>query len=127
MHGQKKRRKRTLGGLITVEGYKLKWLLLSEPQKSTAHGLIGLRITVCSEDEKHRELLLEYPFPDKHTGNGAFQIPQRPKFSEKAVETGVRRAIESGWDPLSRGKAMIYRIPKAIQPALPKDPARITA
>lgn len=110
MHGQKKRRKRTLSGLIVVEDCKLKWSLLSEPQRSTEHGLIGLRITVRSEDEMHRELILEYPFPDKHTGNGAFQIPQRPKFSEKMVESDVRRAIAAGWDPLSRGKAAVYRV-----------------
>lgn len=110
MHGQKKRRKRTMGGPIIVDHHKLKWSLLSEPQRSTEHGLIGLRITVRSEDDRHRELLLEYPFPDKHTGNGAFQIPQRPKFSVKTVESDIRRAIASGWDPLSRGKAVIYRV-----------------
>jgi hypothetical protein len=110
MHGQKKRRKRTMGGPIIVDDHKLKWSLLSEPQCSSEHGLIGLRITVRSEDDRHRELILEYPFPDKHTGNGAFQIPQRPKFSVKTVESGVRHAIASGWDPLSRGKAVVYRI-----------------
>jgi hypothetical protein len=78
-------------------------------RKSTTRGLIGLRITVRSEGERHRELILEYPFPDKHTGNGAFQIQQRPKFSVKTVESDVRRAIASGWDPLSRGKALVYR------------------
>jgi hypothetical protein len=116
MHGQKKRRKRTMGGLIVVDGHSLKWSLLSEPQSTTEHGLMGLRITVSSDDDKHRELILEYPFPDKHTGNGSFQIPQRPKFSMKAVESDVRRAMASGWDPLSRGKAVIYRISEARQP-----------
>jgi hypothetical protein len=110
MHGQKKRRKRTLGGEIVVEAHKLKWSLLSEPQKTTEHGYVGLRISVRSEDEEHRELIMEYQFPAKRTGNGRPQIPQRPKFSVKTVESDVRRAIASGWDPLSRGKAIIYQV-----------------
>jgi hypothetical protein len=113
MHGQKKRRKRTMDGLIIVDDHKLKWSLLSEPQSTTEDGLIGLRIIVRSDDDKHRELILEYPFPNKHTGNGAFQIPQRPKFSVMTVESDVRRAIASGWDPLSRGKAVVYRVSEA--------------
>ena len=110
MHGQKKRRKRTIGGLVVVDDHRLQWFLLSEPQKAPrVRSHRSLRITVRSEGERHRELILEYPFPDKHTGNGAFQIQQRPKFSVKTVESDVRRAIASGWDPLSRGKALVYR------------------
>ena len=89
-----------MGGLIVVDEHKLKWFLLSEPQKTTEHGYMGLRVSVRSDDEEHRELILEYPFPGKRTGNGSPQIPQRPSFSVKAVESAVRRAIASGWDPL---------------------------
>ena len=86
MHGQNKRRKRSLEGAIEIDGFNLCWLLLSEPQKSTEHGYKGLCISVQMEGERNRELILEYPFPDKTTGNGAPQIPQRPKFSVKIVE-----------------------------------------
>lgn len=110
MHGQKKRRKRTMAGFIAVDSHKLKWTLLSEPQKTTEHGYVGLRISVRSEDEQHRELILEYPFPRKRTGNGSPQIPQRPQFSVKTVESDVRRAVANGWDPLSRGKAVIFPV-----------------
>lgn len=71
---------------------------------------MGLRISVRSDDEAHRELILEYPFPKKRTGNGSPQIPQRPQFSEKTVESDVRRAVASGWDPLSRGKAIVFQV-----------------
>lgn len=110
MHGQKKRRKRTMEGLIAVDDHKLKWSLISEPQKTTEHGYMGLRISVRSDDGEHRELIMEYPFPGKRTGNGSPQIPQRPNFSVKTVESDVRRAIAFGWDPLSRGKAVVYQV-----------------
>jgi hypothetical protein len=110
MHGQKKRRKRTRRGSIELEGIKLHWELLTEPQWTSEDGYRGLRFSVRSEDERHRELILEYPFPDKRTGNGLRQIPQRPQFTLKQIEADVRHAMISGWDPESRGKAFIFNL-----------------
>ncbi|MFY9644941.1 MAG: hypothetical protein WAK29_07165 [Terriglobales bacterium] len=110
MHGQKKRRKRTMDGLLAVDGNKLMWSLMSEPQWSTEGGYIGLRISVQMEDARHRELILEYPFPKKFTGIGAPQLPQRPKFSVKTIEANVREAIAVGWEPISRGKPFVFHV-----------------
>jgi hypothetical protein len=112
MHGQKKRRKRSLGGIVTVDGDNFCWQLLSEPQLTTVHGSKGLCISVRTEDGRHRELVLEFPMPRKFTGNGAIQIPQRPKFSDKAIEVAIRKALTAGWDPDSRGKTFIYQAPE---------------
>jgi hypothetical protein len=114
MHGQKKRRKRTLGGLLAVDGNKLMWSLMSEPQWTTEDGYIGLRISVQKEDARHRELILEYPFPNKVTGVGLPQLPQRPKFSVKTIEVTVRKAIAAGWDPASRGKPIVFHVSKLL-------------
>jgi hypothetical protein len=54
MHGQKKRRKRTMEGLLAVDGNKLMWSLMSEPQWTTEDGYIGLRISVQKEDTPSR-------------------------------------------------------------------------
>jgi hypothetical protein len=112
MHGQKKRRKRTKDGLIEVADSKLRWELLSEPQWTSEDGYRGLRISVRTEEGRHRELILEHPFPRKTTGNGALQIPQRPQFSVKQIEADVRRAIADGWDPESRGKTFVFHVTK---------------
>jgi hypothetical protein len=111
MHGQKKRRKRTMEGLIAVDGNNLRWSLVSEPQWTTEDGHIGLRISVQTDDARHRELILEYPFPKKLTGVGLPQLPQRPRFSVKTIEGDVRQAIAAGWDPTSRGKTLIFNVP----------------
>ena len=47
--GQKRWRKRSLEGLIAVNGVRLLWRLLSEPQQTREHGYKGLRISVTPE------------------------------------------------------------------------------
>jgi hypothetical protein len=112
MHGQKKRRKRTMGGLLAVDGNNLIWSLVSEPQWTTEDGYIGLRISVQAEDARHRELILEYPFPKKVTGVGLPQLPQRPKFAVKTIAATVRQASAAGWDPTPRGKPIVFHVSK---------------
>ncbi len=51
MHGQKKRRKRTIEGSMAVDGASLIWELLSEPQWSNSgDGYIGMCIGVRFAD-----------------------------------------------------------------------------
>ena|SRR5258707_2710416 len=109
MHGQKKRRKRSLEGTIAVDGVNLRWRLLSEPQWTTEHGYKGLCIVVRMEEGHHRELILEYPFPK--SSKGPPKLPQRPKFSVKTIEADVRKAMGTGWEPASRGKTFILKLP----------------
>src|SRR5271156_298280 len=109
MHGQKKRRKRFREGSVAVDGLGLVWRLISEPQRSTEHGYKGLCISVRMEDGRHRELILEYPFPKKGGSKGAPKLPQRPKFSEKIIEADIRHAMAAGWEPTSRGKTFVLR------------------
>lgn len=108
MHGQPKRGKHTIEGLIVIDGNSLVWRLVSQPQWTTEDGYIGLRISVRADDTRHRELILEYPFPKGLTGVGLPQLSQGPKFSVKTIEAGVRQAIATGWDPNSRGKALRF-------------------
>jgi hypothetical protein len=118
MHGQKKRRKRSLEGVVTIEDVALTWQLVSEPQWTTEDGYRGARFSVQAEDGRHRELLLEYPMPEKKTGNGSLQLPQRPAISEKRIAEDIRLAISSGWDPGSRGKQYVFRVPE-VQEEMP--------
>jgi hypothetical protein len=93
-----------------VNGFRLSWELLSEPQKTSVHGYKGLCISVRIEDGAHRELVLEFPMPDKRTGNGAPQLPQRPSFSAKSIDYGISQAMLAGWEPKSRGKVFVHKV-----------------
>jgi hypothetical protein len=112
MHGQKKRRKRTISGSFSVEEVRLHWELISEPQWTSEHGYKGMCFSVRTEDGKHRELILQYPMPQKLTGIGLPQLPQRPRFSARTIVADTLRAIAAGWEPMSRGKTFVFKLPK---------------
>lgn len=108
MHGQKKRRKRTIEGETAIDGLPLTWELISEPQWSNSgDGYKGLCISVRASEEARRELIIEYPYPTNKRGL-PLPVPQRPQVSPKLVEASIHAAIEAGWDPHSRGKAFIF-------------------
>jgi len=107
MHGQKKRRKRLLKGTIKIAELNLCWELLSEPLWSTEHGYQGLCISVQTEDKRHRELILAFPFPRTKLGS-PLSFPLRPQFSEKTIIAGTQKAMKAGWNPTSRGKTFVH-------------------
>jgi hypothetical protein len=106
-----KRKKRTIEGMVTVDGVALQWMLTSEPQWSNSgDGYKGLCISVTVVGEARRELIIEYPYPKGRDGR-PLPVPQRPPVSPKLVEVAIRQALEDGWDPASRGKALVYYVP----------------
>ena len=100
-----KRRKRDLEGALVVEGYPLHWSLKSEQIWSPDGAHVGLRLSVQRQDEAHRELILEYPFRELPGGRTA-----RPEVKSEGLESDIRRAIEAGWNPKSRGRPFIFQV-----------------
>ena len=98
-----KRKKRELGGRLDVEGYPLRWSLKSEQIWSPDGDHVGLRLSVEREDEKHRELVLEYPFRDR----GRIE---RPDIDPHRLEGDIRRAMAAGWKPTSRGRPFVFQL-----------------
>jgi hypothetical protein len=118
MRGQKKRRQRILEEAVAVDGFDLRWEVRSEPQWSTEDGYQGLSITVQRTDGTFRELILQYPSPQKKktvVEGRTFLMPSgfpvRPKISAKTVEADIRQAIAAGWNPNSRGKVFVFLVP----------------
>jgi hypothetical protein len=109
LHGQKKRRKRTIEGKIEIGELVFDWHLLSEPLWSTEHGYKGLCLAVQAEGENGRGLILQYPYPTNKSGS-PLPLPQRPTLSAKSVEERIRLAMKEGWEPLARGKAFISHV-----------------
>jgi hypothetical protein len=110
MHGQKKRRKRSIAGTALLDGLNLNWELVSEPQWSNGDGWIGLRLSVDVAEAAKRKLIVEYPYPTDKLGRKLLP-PQRPNVTQAMVERSIRDALADGWDPGSRGKPYFYRVP----------------
>jgi len=101
-----KRKKRELGGKLVVEAYPLRWSLKSEQIWSPAGDHVGLRLSVEREDEAHRELVLEYPFQE------GSRIA-RPDIDRDRLGADIRRAMDAGWNPKSRGRPFYFAVPPA--------------
>jgi uncharacterized membrane-anchored protein len=84
-----------------VDGEEYAWRLHREPQWCTADGWRGLVLAVNHIDGQ-REALFEWPMPK----SGSHSVPyrQRPKVDAPLLKVAIRKAIEDGWEPQSRGK-----------------------
>jgi len=110
MTGYKKWRKRVIKETVTIGGLELCWELRSEPQFTTEHGYRGMCISVRLAEGVRRELILEYPAPEKKQ-TGLAHTPEHPKILPEVVEADIRRAIEAGWRPTSRGRPFVFQVP----------------
>ncbi|MBI3678056.1 MAG: hypothetical protein HY243_15715 [Proteobacteria bacterium] len=111
MRGQKKRQEQSNRHAVTIDGFELYWQRRSEPRYTTDLGHQGLRILVRLAQSTRRELILEYPFGEKKP-SGMAHVPERPKIDPRAVEADIRRAMDAGWNPASRGKPFNFLVPE---------------
>jgi hypothetical protein len=100
-----KRRKRDLSGSLVLDGYPLSWTLKSEQIWDPSGDHTGLRFSVVRTDEAHRELILEYPFQEMPGGK-----TERPGVTTERLENDIRRAMEAGWKPKSRGRPFVFAV-----------------
>lgn len=102
-----KQRKKTSGGSIVIDDVPLRWVVRSEPQKGTADGDVGLRLTVMFDGKAHRELVLEYPF-DKN--QNLARVLERTRAAPESLIADIRLAMEHGWEAKSRGRPFIFAL-----------------
>ncbi len=103
-----KQRKKTSGGSIVIDEIPLRWVVRSEPQKGTAEGDVGLRLTVMFDGKAHRELVLEYPFDKQQKTVG--RLLERTRAEPESLIADIRLAMEHGWEPKSRGRPFIFAL-----------------
>lgn len=95
-----------LSGTVEVDGLPYEWELRGEPQWSENHGWKGMTISLLRKFTQ-REALLEFP-PPKRLMKG---LPRgRLQVSDAIIMRGIRSALEAGWEPESRGKAMVFMV-----------------
>ncbi|MEG3083741.1 hypothetical protein U1707_08810 [Sphingomonas sp. PB2P12] len=97
---------RSTTGTVDVDGLKYDWQLQREPQWSDGDGWKGMTICLLQKDTQ-REALMEFPAPKrllKGLPRGRLQI------DDATVSRSVRAALAAGWEPMSRGKPMVFTV-----------------
>lgn len=93
-----------LAGTVEVDGLRYDWELRREPQWSEFDGWRGMAVALLQHDAP-RGAILEFPTP-KRLLKGL--PPSRLQISDALVSRGIRAALLTGWEPMSRGKTMVF-------------------
>jgi hypothetical protein len=106
------RAKRSIQSETQIDGVSLIWRLHREQQWCTADRWKGVAIHVMVAEGAHRELFLEYPTVVRTQRSGYIRTgwSVRPTILAAKVEAHIRRAMEAGWDPGSRGKPFVFQV-----------------
>ena len=93
-------------GTVDVDGVTYEWHLQREPHQSDDEGWKGMTIALLQRDAK-REAWVEFP-PPKRLLKG---LPRgRLQLDDGMIARCVRAAVSAGWEPMSRGKPVVFTV-----------------
>ncbi|WP_294354210.1 hypothetical protein [uncultured Sphingomonas sp.] len=93
-------------GTVTVDGVAYDWHLQREPHESDDEGWKGMTIALVAHNAK-RAAWVEFPAP-KRLLKG---LPRgRLQLDDATIARCVRAALSAGWEPMSRGKPMVFTV-----------------
>jgi hypothetical protein len=97
---------RDTSGTLEVAGEIYHWELRRQPRPLNGGVWEGIAVTLRLQDFK-REAVVQFPPPMRPNG--------RPDTEKQFVNTdyvrnAVTAVIEAGWEPTSRGKAMVFDV-----------------
>ena len=93
-------------GTLEVEGETYLWELRRQPRPIAGNRWEGLAVTLRHQDFK-REAIIQFPPPMRPNGRPDVE---KQRVDVDAVRNAVTSSIEAGWDPASRGKAMVFDV-----------------
>ncbi|MBV9044298.1 MAG: hypothetical protein JO167_09295 [Alphaproteobacteria bacterium] len=104
-----KPRKRQASGRYTHDGIEMTWELVREAHYSSFEGYKGMTFSVRAVSETARtfkELILEFPFPERKPGKPV----EKERIYPATIEAAIRQAIGGGFDPTSRGRVYVWQV-----------------
>lgn len=93
-------------GTIEVEGETYAWEIRRQPRPVGGAVWEGMAVSLRHVDFK-REAIIQFPAPLRPNGRPDVE---KQRVNVDAVRNAVTAAIEAGWDPTSRGKAMVFDV-----------------
>ncbi|MEH3034882.1 MAG: hypothetical protein PGN23_00105 [Sphingomonas adhaesiva] len=93
-------------GTVLVDGTTYHWQLEREPHQSDDEGWKGMTVSLI-EDDAQRAAWVEFP-PPKRLLKG---LPRgRLPLDDATMTRCVRAALAAGWEPMSRGKPVVFMV-----------------
>ena len=93
-------------GTVQIDGVDYHWSVHRQPRWTGDHVLLGPAILVKPVKSSGRELVLEFGISP--TRQGDMPPPQRCQVSNRRLIESIQNAMNSGWDPSSRGKSFFF-------------------
>ncbi|WGM31438.1 hypothetical protein [Brevundimonas sp. NIBR11] len=97
---------RDLKGVVQVDGDDYEWEVRRQPQRTTGNNWDGIGIALKLVTGQ-REAIVLFPMAMRANGTPNFE---RQRISVDAVKNAVASSIAAGWDPTSRGKAVVFDV-----------------
>jgi len=97
---------RDANGTVEVDGEIYEWEIRRQPQPKGGKEWEGMAISMRMKDFK-REAIIQFPMPMRANGRPDLE---KQRVNVDAVRNSVTAAIEAGWDPTSRGKAVVFDV-----------------
>jgi hypothetical protein len=104
-----KPRKRQAAGTMIIDGVEIAWELRREAHYSSFEGFKGMQFTARAKSDTARtfkELVLEFPFPERKSGRPL----EKERIVPQTIEAAIRQAIDGGFDPTSRGRVFVWLV-----------------
>ena len=108
-----KPRKRQAAGTVVIDGNEITWELRREAHYSSFEGYKGMTFSaraVSDTARTFRELILEFPSPERKPGKPL----EKERIVPEKVEAAIRQAIAGGWQPTSRGRVFIWLVENIV-------------
>lgn len=93
-------------GTVEVDGETYAWELRRQPQPKGGNVWEGMAVSLRHVDFK-REAIVQFPPPLRSNGRPDVE---KQRVNVDAVRTAITSAIAAGWDPTSRGKAVVFDV-----------------
>lgn len=96
-------------GTVQVDGESYEWVLRRQPRPLGNGDWEGIAISLRHTEFK-REAIVQFPPPLRPNGRPDLE---KQRVDLDSVRNAIAAAIEAGWDPTSRGKAMVFDVDAA--------------
>lgn len=93
-------------GTVQVDGETYEWAVRRQPQPKADGTWAGMAFTLKQAGYK-REAIVQFPMPMRPNGRPDME---KQRVSIDAVRNSVTAILEAGWEPMSRGRAMVFDV-----------------